>query len=181
VTRLGALGSSVDVGSRNGFVTHWWVIGPFPSDEQYGGTDTVFFPEQGVDLTAEQKLGNQTLKWRRQHTLDAEGIMDYLPMFRPNENVVCYAYAEVKLEQAIEARLHLGSDDSLVVWINGQEAFRFKGPRGLKVGQDTKDIELRAGTNAVLIKVVQGPGDWSSSVQLTDRSDQPLKFEQRTE
>jgi tetratricopeptide (TPR) repeat protein len=181
VQRLGALGSGIDAGSRNGFITHWWVIGPFPSDKDYNGTDTVFFPEENVDLAAEQKLGNKTLRWRHEHTLDPEGIMDYASMLRPNQNVLCYAYAEVGLDEPAEARLHMGSDDALVVWVNGEEAYRFKGPRSLKVGQDTKDVSLRAGANRILIKVVQGGGDWSSSVQLTDRNDQPLAFEQKTE
>jgi HEAT repeat protein len=181
VQRLGALGSSIDAGSRNGFVTHWWVIGPFPSDKDYNGTDTIFFPEEGVDLAAEQKLGNRTLKWRHEHSLDPEGIMDYASMFRQNQNVLCYAYAEATLDGPVEARLHLGSDDSLVVWINGEEVYRFKGPRSLKVGEDTKDTNLRVGVNRILIKVVQGGGDWSSSVQLTDRNDGPLAFEQKRE
>jgi HEAT repeat protein len=181
VGRLGALGSTIDAGSRNGYVTHWAVIGPFPSDGDYGGTDTVTPIEQMLGLDLDQPFGEQKLTWKHQHTLDPEGIVEYIPLFEPHENVFCYAYAEVTLKQDVEARLHAGSDDSLVVWLNGEEVHRFKGPRGLKVGQDKRDIRLKAGPNRILIKVVQGPGDWSSSLRLTDRSDQPLSFEQKAQ
>ncbi|MGQ9731350.1 MAG: hypothetical protein ACUVX8_08725, partial [Candidatus Zipacnadales bacterium] len=181
VRRLGKLGSSMDLGSRNGFVTHWWVIGPFPSDNNYGGTDEVFFPEQEIVLTEDHPWDNQRMAWRHQHSLDPQGIIDYLPLFDRKMNAVAYAYAEVTVAQPMEARLHAGSDDSLVVWVNGEEVHRFKGPRSLSIGQDKQDIKLRAGVNTILIKVVQGSGDWSSSIQLTDRSDHPLRFEQKTQ
>jgi len=179
--RLGSLGSSIDPGSLKGFVTHWLVIGPFPSDKDYGGTDAVYPIEKMLGLDTDQPFGEPNVTGTRRHTLDAEGIMDYVPMFEQHQNVMCYAYAEVTLGQATEARLHVGSDDSIVVWVNGAEAHRFKGPRGLKVGEDTRDVVLQAGVNRVLIKVVQGGGDWSSSLQLTDRNNQPLRFEQKTE
>ncbi len=175
-----AEGTGIDLASRNGYVTHWWVIGPFPSDENFSGYDRVFFPQEKVELGAEQEFEGKKMAWRHHHTADKQGIVDYVPLFDPHENAVCYAYAEVKVAQEADARLHVGSDDGIVVWLNGERVHGINVPRGLKVGEDKVDVRLRSGTNAILIKVIQGPGDWSSSVRLTDRDDKPVAFQQKT-
>jgi HEAT repeat protein len=176
-----AEGTGIDLASRDGYVTHWWVIGPFPSDEQFSGYGRAFFPEEKVQLAGEQEFEGEKMTWRHHHTSDRQGIVDYVPLFDPHENAVCYAYAEVKVAQEADARLHVGSDDGIVVWLNGERVHGINVPRGLKVGEDKVDVHVRNGTNTILIKVIQGPGDWSSSVRLTDRDDEPLPFQQKTQ
>ena len=46
------------------------------------------------------------------------------------------------------------------VWLNGKEVHKFIGNRELAFGQDTVPVELSAGRNAIIIKVVNvdGPG-----------------------
>jgi len=177
VLRLGSLGSSIDVGSRQGFITHWWVLGHYDSGGDYAATDEVFAPERGVDLAA----GDGDRKWEKHHTLDVDGLVDYVGMFGKNNDAACYAYAEVSLDEALDGKILCGSDDSIVIWLNGEEVHRFKGPRGCTVDGDATDVSFKSGENTVLIKVIQGSGDWSSCVRLVDADGKPLSFEQKTE
>ena len=178
VLRLGALGSSIDVGSRQGFITHWWVLGHYDSGGDYTATDEVFAPEKSpVDLA----VGDGVRKWKKHHTLDVDGLVDYVGMFGKNNDAACYAYAEVTLGEAGGGKILCGSDDSIVVWLNGEEVRRFRGPRGCKVDEDTTDVSFKSGKNTVLIKVIQGGGDWSSCVRLVDSDSKPLSFDQKTE
>jgi HEAT repeat protein len=180
ITRLGALGSGVDLGSRQGFITCWWVIGPFPSPNK-SAYDRALFPEQEINLGKEYDFEGRKLKWRFVHTTDPSGIVDYLPLFTPNETTACYAYAEVTAPEAKEIRLRSGSDDGIVIWLNGERIFGTNADRSLEVDKDNTEARLKAGKNTVLIKVLNGGGSWNACLRLTDGNDQPIRFEQRCE
>ena len=177
VSRLRDLGVNVDPAKAAGFVTHWWVIGPFPGN----GVDIEFPPDTSVDLAASLKVEGRDLTWAEHHSTDANGIVNFAGMMNPNSNVTAYMYAEVTVDAAQDILVKSGSDDGMKLWLNGEEIFKFGEPRSLRVDEDTTEARLEAGANSILAKVSQGGGGWEACLRLTDRDGKPIEFTQKGE
>ena len=72
------------------------------------------------------------------------------------------------------ARLELGSDDAVKVWLNGRHVHANLVWRGVNPGEDTIPITLQPGWNQLLLKVVQGNGDWGACAKLLTRDGESL-------
>ena len=161
-----------------GFIAHWWILGPFPNPqkpEKHQMFDKVYPPEQAVDLAQAIKVGNKTLRWKKVET-DDDGIVNFNEMLRRASNVGGYMYAEVTAAQAADVELRLGSDDGFALWLNGQRIAGKKVNRALKPGSDRIKARLKAGVNQILMKVIQGGGDWSGCLQILDRKGGKVEF-----
>src|SRR5205085_2873186 len=64
---LKRLGVSVDLAGHLGFLTDWYVIGPFDGKQQRGFR-TVYPPEQQVDLNAALPGKTGIVRWKRYQT-----------------------------------------------------------------------------------------------------------------
>jgi hypothetical protein len=175
VGKLRDLGVNIDPAKAAGFVTTWWIMGPWVGPE----IDTKRPPEDGVDLQAKIKIGDQEVGWLKHHTTDAMGDVNLDVLLKPNDNVTAYTYAEVTVPQEQDVLLRTGSDDALKVWVNGKEVFKFASPRSLQVDQDTIKAHLNAGVNRLLLKVVDWGGGWEACLRITDPSGKPIEFEQK--
>jgi hypothetical protein len=89
---------------------------------------------------------------------------------------VAYAVCYVKSATAQKGLvLKIGSDDQARVYLNGQKVYEQKRPRGLQLDHDTvSDVELRAGLNMVVFKVVNGEAGWRGSLRFATRDDHPV-------
>jgi hypothetical protein len=170
-------GVPVDAAAVQGFVSRWWVIGPFPNPDG-AAFDTAYPPEQEIALEKEYEQDGKALKWR-DHTTDGSGIIWFDRLFQPKDNVCAYAYAEVTVEQAQDVLLKIGSNDDALCWLNGQRILAAKGARGLTVDQDVIKAHLEAGANRILLKVLNGGGNWAGVVRITDPNSRTIKFETR--
>jgi len=155
---LGRLGVSLDLAAVRGFITKWWVTGPFPNPGN-AAYETAFPPEQGVDVAATYQADGRTLAWSR-HTTSSEGILDLLPLVQPPQDAAAYCYAEIESDREQPVTFKLGSDDGAVVWLNGERLFGTPEARGLTVDQDTFQGKLATGTNRILVKVLNGAADF---------------------
>ena len=88
-------------------------------------------------------------------------------------------YAEIAADEAADVELRLGSDDGFALWLNGERIGGKKVNRALKPGQDKIKAKLKAGTNAVLMKVLQGGGDWAGCLQIVGPKGGKIAFETR--
>jgi len=172
--KLRGLGVDIDPARAEGFISRWSVIGPFPGDDIEAEQE----PEKNIDLAATVRAGDQDLKWKPQEAIDPAGLVNFVALMQPNQNVTGYMYAEVKVEQAGDVVLKCGSDDGMKLWVNGKLIHTAPEPRSLRVDEDSVDAHFEAGVNKVLVKVVQGGGDWQACVRLTDREGKVLKFTQ---
>ena len=87
----------------------------------------------------------------------------------PGDNRVAYLRTNVWVPQDADARLEMGSDDGIKVWINGKLVHGNNAVRGLQQGSDKQDVQLTKGWNVVMAKVTQGGGDWSACVKVVTR------------
>ena len=65
----------------------------------------------------------------------------------------------------------VGSDDTLTVWLNGKEVYKFSGNRGYSPDSAHFDVELKKGKNLFMVKCGNGGGPWAFSVAVTGMAD----------
>ncbi len=176
--KLVKLGVDIDIAKEAGFVTHWWVTGPFPSPDK-AMFDKAYFPEKKVDLGAKTKVGDKEYTWKKVRIKDPSGIADLRKLVASADSVGCYAYAEVTSPKDQDVLLKIGSDDDVVCWLNGKKVHANKVSRGVQVDQDVVKARLKKGKNAILMKVLNGGSHWNMCLRITDRQNNPLKLTER--
>lgn len=138
----------------------WRYAGPF-DDASGRGFDTVFPPERSVDLTAQYdgKNGEKAV-WRERDFTD--GQVHSLALFQPqnNSNAIVFLYREIETPVPTEVPVSLGSDDALIVWLNGERLLAENVQRGAAADQAHVKLLLKPGRNAFLMKICQGGGEW---------------------
>ena len=95
-------------------------------------------------------------------------------------NCCVYARTAIWSENEQPARLELGSDDGVKVWLNGQLVHSNAASRGVTPGEDKVEIRLQRGWNPLLLKIVQAGGNWGFTCAVRDPAGQPipdLKFD----
>lgn len=139
------------------FIRSWQIAGPL---ERQGTTlaglfDTTFAPETEPDGDA--------VVWCELagSALGADGVIDLAKFLGAGENRVAYLRTHLFSPRAQRARLEIGSDDGVKVWLNGALVHGKNAPRGVRPGEDIVAVDLREGWNTLLLKVTQGAGDWA--------------------
>jgi len=152
------------------FVRNWWVVGPF-SNEDGKGFDIAYPPEEELDFTKEYEgVGGQRVSWRQMKTKET-GYLDLNKAIRPNDDVVAYAACFVYAGREGEYTALLGSDDGCKMWVNGSLVWENDVKRPAKPDEDVVPVKLCKGWNTVLIKVVEGKGDWGLYLRIADPYD----------
>ena len=86
---------------------------------------------------------------------------------------VINAVSKVK-KGGVEARV--GSDDSVKVWMNGEEVHKNAVNRGAVDFQDTFEVDLKKGDNVFMVKVCERGGGWSMFAGIDAPLEYNLKF-----
>jgi hypothetical protein len=133
----------------------WHYAGPF--DNMGGnGFATSYPPELGVDLAARYTgKGGKEFGWTRKDFQD--GTPQDLNLFGGSDATAIYLYREI-VSGPMEMPVSLGSDDTLTVWLNGVRIVSENVNRGVAPDQSQPVLKLKAGKNALLIKVCNGSG-----------------------
>lgn len=176
--KLRQLGIEVDVATQLGLIGNWWALGPINGRDEWRTRDA-FDVSAEIDLAREISVGGERLRWKYAPADDPQGMLDLEQAVGSRNNAAAYLYAEVTSPSEMDALLRIGSDDDVIVWLNGQKVHQFIGDRGWGVDQDTAQVRLRQGRNTILVKVLNGGGQWACSLRITDREGKPLKLEQR--
>lgn len=136
------------------YVTKWVFSGPYRQDGKKGLdlVDVVFEPEQ-----PKVKAQWQPLPVTNQARPEEFAIHQKFP---GNE---CCGYVRTVVISAEEqdAMLTLGSDDGVKAWLNGEVVHTRNAQRALRCDEDQVKIRLKKGRNRLLLKIMQGGGDWS--------------------
>ena len=100
--------------------------------------------------------------------------IDLRAQFDPHDNVAAYALAEVRMTADTPVLCLLGSDDGCEFWVNGEKLHEVNAPRGMAVDGDRVEATLQPGVNRLLLKVLQGGGDWQFCLRIAGRDGVPL-------
>lgn len=143
--------------SSLGFVQDWHVVGSF-DNEGKGGCDTDFGPESATDLSATYPANGHEVGWRKPNAKSVDGFVDLSQTLKPNTEAVAYALTFLKADVDTRAVLSLGTPGAFRLFVNGVKVAssdRYNLPR---VDQHALQVNLRKGTNRVLLKVCQVNG-----------------------
>jgi len=148
----------------------WKYIGPFENNNNVG-FNAKYPPEQEIDFAKKYagKNGEQA-EWKDGNFND--GQVNNLRLFRDpnNDNASVYVYREIETSAPCELPVSLGSDDSLKVFLNGEQIHAEDVQRGAAPDQAKLTLKLKAGKNQFLMKIGQGNGDWAFYFQAGEPS-----------
>jgi len=145
-------------------ITDWRVAGVFrPADNRVPA-------DQPVDPNAKYAdRKGQPAAWRPARPVNEHGAIDLAAIFEARDgDTAAYGHAEVKSPAARAARLLLGSNDTLTVWLNGKQVHDFQGSHAWAPDQARVDVALAEGVNRILVKCGNTGGPWMYSVALSD-------------
>jgi hypothetical protein len=170
-----------------GFLRQWLVCGVFPSPERPQGQgagdpsrqghDTDFLSAAGGEVAVRPAAGQTVARpdgsaaaWTPY--AGKQDVVDLTVVFagQPVSNVVAYAYTTFRHAEGGKAMLAFGSDDSAKVWLNGDLVHDVRAGRAVRPDEDVVPVTLRAGDNAILVKVENGPGGWGFAVRVLSES-----------
>ncbi|MBW7863786.1 MAG: hypothetical protein H3C30_05150 [Candidatus Hydrogenedentes bacterium] len=168
---------------RNNNVRRWMVIGEFPNWNQNAGHNTAYPPETVQDFDATYPGWYKAVRWRRWYSRAQEGhlvdlqtacspVFQYYPKF---DRAVAYAHAEFVGERRQAARLVIGVQDAMKVWMNGMLVFETD--RQVPHDQfetETVPVNIRQGRNTLLVKCSKIPGPFKFSLNLESAGTAPL-------
>ncbi len=134
----------------------WTFVGPFKAASGSEADTTVYAPEkEHVDgAPYSEKYDDGALAWQPLADF-ADGKVQTLP---GGDNSAWFLARTIETQKARKLVLHLGSDDTLRLWINGKQVFSHLEPRSPAPDQDRVEVELAAGVNRLLAKVVNYSG-----------------------
>lgn len=145
----------------------WSIIGPFEKD-----MEKVFGPEQtvgtGVDLAKSHAdgFGNEQ-KWRVVAG-ESNGMLALTKHIVPKDNVSAYAVVFVESPKAQQAIFSTGTDDGGKAWLNGKLIMNDDSSHPASPGSTLVPVELKAGRNEVMFKIMQGNGGWGCFLDFLD-------------
>lgn len=135
-----------------------FIAGWMASEIYEGGFDDLF----ARALPPEQ--AGAEVKW----TLLANGIspdrIDLHQALGRRDGCAVYLRTTLVSPRAQRVRFEMGSDDAIKAWINGALIHEKKANRAVQPGEDKVEADLKAGENRVLLKIVQGSGEWGASL-----------------
>jgi hypothetical protein len=153
------------IAQKQGFVTRWKLMGSFARSD--GKAFTWWpFAETGPTMQEALTIDDVNYAWRDVATEDFEGQVDLLRQFELRENCYVFAAADVEWAKDETIQLLLGSDDGVVVWVNGKLVHQNDTTRSLKTDEDRCTAEFRQGTNRIVLKIVQGGGGFGYCLRL---------------
>lgn len=157
--------------SDNEFMKNWEVIGPViirdigtsPDDKkQKEAFDKDPFTSITVNPKKELapvKIGDTSYAWKP--VKFENGIIDFIKLFGQRNYAVAYALAEIKMDAPAKILVGLGSDDGIKVFVNGALVHTNWMGRATTPDDDIVILNLKKGSNQVLVKVQNMEYGWS--------------------
>lgn len=157
------------------FMKSWMVLGPVKIDktvtnpnenkqkEAFENDLLTSFVVQPKKNLANVKLGDTIYAWKAVKFED--GIIDFDKLFNQLDFSIGYALAEIKMDNPEKVLVGIGSDDGVKVFLNGKLVHSNWIGRALKKDDDILFLDLKKGSNQILIKVQDMQYDWSFCIR----------------
>lgn len=143
----------------------WWIIGPF---ESKGGFQRRFPPERETKLSKTYNGKDGKIQWKQAHDSLFDGYVDLKALLDPDIWTVAYGLLSFDCPIARQAQFRIGTDDAVRIWLNGVEVWTKNTRRPARIDNDIIPVDLKTGTNTVLIKVCQTISEWGFFFRITD-------------
>ena len=139
----------------------WHAIGPFRDTSGKGNLDFAFSPETDAEFDLDKThkgKRDMPVKWTKKEY--ADGAVANLAEFGGN----CATYLMREIEAPADTIIpgSFGSDEGLVVWLNGEKLLTENTKRACAPDQNIVTLKLKAGKNRLLVKLTQSDGEYAS-------------------
>lgn len=138
------------------FITHWDIIGPFPSAR--GKALTVKYPPEEKVTPGEKLKGKEDAEvtWKNIVSRDRYGAVDFNKLIGKHYDAAAYATAVLVAEKAGPVEIRTGSPNALQVFLNGKKLFeREEYHHGDNMDYHVGKGQLAAGPNVLVVKICQ--------------------------
>ena len=147
-------------------IMKWHLLGTIPKDKPLPKFDLSAAP----DLTALQHVGERALKWKAIDVKDKNGRVNPGEHLEgPKDEVWNLAYAAIEAESDGPRTIIVGSDDQLIVHVNGKKVYEFMGNRGWDKAQGQFTADLKKGTNHLWMQCGNTSGPWDMSAAISQQ------------
>ena len=167
--------------SDPGAIRRWLILAPIPLDIDQTYRSALETEHLAGEPALRPRPGDKTSSASRELVWRECSLQDYPVDFNHflgeiTRRSVAYAVCYVRVPTARKGLLlKVGSDDQARVYLNGQKIYENFRDRALLPDENTvSDIELKAGLNLVVFKIVNGVGGWGGSLRFADKDDQPI-------
>ena len=144
----------------------WMVIGPF---DNKNGFQRKFPPEKQIDLNKVYKDKSEQITWHHSTDDMKDGFIDLRDIFDQSNWSVAYGLIYIMSPDNRNVQLRIGSNESVKVWLNDREIFRFNQfPRLAILDDNIVNVTLKPGLNKVLLKVCNRVGIWGFYFRVTN-------------
>ena len=151
----------------------WYLIGSFDNKDGKGFA-TVYPPETEFALNkVYPAMSGSQATWRRMDSFRDGQIINLNPHFRITEAAIAYLCRTITVKEPMTVTGYFGSDDGLVVWLNGEKLISQDVPRGPAPDQDKAPLKLKTGPNRLLLKIVNRTGGWGFYFSTTPGGGRP--------
>lgn len=138
------------------YILKWEFAGPYFADgKNYDALFDIQFPPEQTKPDANVKWFTTPLPNNPKQPY----IVDLLKIFGGEQRVAyarCYVYSPVQQK----ARLEIGSDDGIKIWLNGKVVYSLNVARPITPNSDKTDIVLNQGWNSLMFKITQNNLGW---------------------
>lgn len=155
------------------YIPEWYMIGPFPnlrnSDTERFGIDTVYPPEEEIDLSATYEgVDAQQIRWKAVDGKPGGYDMGLWNMFQPSDFIITYALTYVYSSEDQTVPLMFSSDDGAKVFVNDEQVYRFLAVNIARPDQFEIELPLKKGWNKVLLKLENNFGGYAFYARFID-------------
>jgi CubicO group peptidase (beta-lactamase class C family) len=159
----------------NSFMNNWLVLGPVkfgtggstPDESQqraaFDKDELTSVPLKGGKLPASVKIGNVAYSFKPASSQD--GIIDFAAVLGNSDYSIAYALAEIKMEAPMKVIMGVGSDDDIKIFLNGSLVHSNWTARATTPDDDIVVLDLKKGSNQVLVKVQNITANWSFAMR----------------
>jgi serine/threonine protein kinase/tetratricopeptide (TPR) repeat protein len=163
-----------------GAIKQWLVLAPLGFAGQNGAMalDQQQIPQEAnlrPRAGERVKVGDRDFVWKSLQLDDC--LIDFNQLVGGTTDwSVAYAVCYIQTDTAHrDLLMRVGSDDQAKVFLNGQEVYQSGKARSYVTDQDVvRGVELKAGLNVLVFKVVNERWDWRGSARFTDAAGQPV-------
>lgn len=129
-----------------------------------------------VDRKALEGIATRPLKellstdagdWRSVDARSSDGFINLETVFGSRSEVAAFGRITLRAARAHSAKLHVGSDDMLTVWLDGRLIHDNQVHRGWTEDADKLELELSPGEHELVLCIGQAGGQWSFNAKLS--------------
>ncbi|MEL6739693.1 MAG: TIM-barrel domain-containing protein [Planctomycetota bacterium] len=152
----------------------WAVAGPFNAPHNTSSFAYPYGP--AYDQSPDVAFDGAGVRWNAVDPakLDHAGDLDLSNLIGPGDVLAGYAMTRVRSDRERDVELRFGSDDTLIVWLNGERVHAAETYRAAAPDQELVPVRLRAGVNTIVAQVTQDRNAWQMRFRITAPGGAPV-------